>query len=112
MNYPITKVLLVVTTPKENSEEMKKSLFEAGAGHIANYTNCSLTTDCIGSFKGNNNTNPYIGEKNKLEYVKEEKIEVICDIKKVKEVIKKVREIHPYEEPGINIIPLLNEEDL
>lgn len=26
--------------------------------------------------------------------------------------IKKLREAHPYEEPGIDIIPLINEEDL
>ena len=26
--------------------------------------------------------------------------------------LKKLREVHPYEEPGIDIIPLINEEDL
>ena len=29
-----------------------------------------------------------------------------------KRVLKKLREVHPYEEPGIDIIPLINEEDL
>lgn len=29
-----------------------------------------------------------------------------------KKVLKKLREVHPYEEPGIDIIPLINEEDL
>lgn len=54
----------------------------------------------------------HILEKNKIEFVKEEKIETICDINIAKKVIKKLKEAHPYEEPAINIIPLINEEDL
>ena len=50
--------------------------------------------------------------KNKIEFVKEEKIETICDIKIAKKVIQELRKAHPYEEPAINIIPLINEEDL
>ena len=48
----------------------------------------------------------------KIEFVEEDKIEVVCDINTVKSVLKKLREVHPYEEPGIDIIPLINEEDL
>ncbi len=53
--------------------------------------------------------NPYIGEKNKLEFVQEEKLEIRCNINKVKDVISKLREVHPYEEPAIDIIPLIEE---
>lgn len=49
--------------------------------------------------------NPYIGEKDKLEFVQEEKLEVRCSIEKVKEVISKLREVYHYEEPAIDIIP-------
>ena len=42
----------------------------------------------------------------------EDKLEVICDINIVKKVLKKLREVHPYEEPAIDIIPLITEEDL
>ena len=55
------------------------------------------------------NTKTHIGERNKLEYVEEEKLEVICDIEKVKQVITKLREVHPYEEPAIDIVPLIDE---
>ena len=54
--------------------------------------------------------NPYIGEKNKLAFVEEEKLEAVCDIDIAKKVLKKLREVHPYEEPGIDIIPLIDEE--
>ncbi len=58
------------------------------------------------------NANPYIGENNKLEFVEEEKLEARCDINIVKRVLKRLREVHPYEEPAIDIIPLIDEEDL
>ena len=32
-------------------------------------------------------------------------------VDKVKEVISKLREVHPYEEPAIDIIPLIDEKD-
>lgn len=50
-----------------------------------------------------------IGEKNNLEFVEEEKLEVVCDVNIVKNVISKLREVHPYEEPAIDIVPLINE---
>ena len=103
---------IIVTAPAENANEIKKVLGDAGAGVIGNYSHCSISEKIIGTFKGNDNANPYIGEKNKLEIVQEEKIEVQCDISIVKTVLKKLREIHPYEEPAIDIVPLLDENDL
>lgn len=112
MNIEIKKVKITVTSPIENADEIKLTLGKAGAGVIGNYSYCSISQDCIGSFLGNDLTNPYIGEKNKLENFNEIKIEVQCDIKLVKEVLKKLREVHPYEEPAIDIIPLIEENDL
>lgn len=48
-------------------------------------------------------------KKNNLEFVDEEKLEVVCDVKEVKEVILILRKVHPYEEPAIDIIPLIDE---
>lgn len=112
MNIEVKKVKITVTSPVENAEEIKLALGKAGAGVIGNYSYCSISQDCVGSFMGNDLTNPYIGEKNKLENFNEVKIEVQCDIKIAKEVLKKLREIHPYEEPAIDIIPLIDENSL
>ena len=70
-----------------------------------------MSTKCIGTFKPTDEANPYIGKNNKVEYVEEEKLEAVCDINKVKDVITKIRNVHPYEEPAIDIVPLLDEED-
>ena len=112
MNINIKKVKIIVTSPIENDDEVREALGNTGAGVIGNYSHCSISSDCIGTFKGNDESDPYIGTKNKLEMVKEVKIEVQCQIEKVKEVLQKLREVHPYEEPAIDIIPLIDESEL
>ena len=109
MNIEINKVKIIVTIPIENVDEVRNAICEAGAGVIGNYTHCSMSTKCVGTFKPTDEANPYIGEKNNLEFVEEEKLEVVCDVNIVKNVISKLREVHPYEEPAIDIIPLLDE---
>ncbi len=111
MNINIKRVKIITTVPLENVEELRKAICEAGAGVIGNYNYCSMSTKCIGTFEPNENANPYIGKKNKLEYVEEEKLEVVCNVENVKKVIRRLRDVHPYEEPAIDIIPLLEEND-
>lgn len=110
MNINIKRVKIVVTVPVEDTDKVRDSICNAGAGVIGNYSQCSMSTRCVGTFMPNDDANPYLGEKNKLEYANEDKLEVVCDVAKVKEVIKKLREVHPYEEPAIDIIPLIDED--
>lgn len=42
--------------------------------------------------------------------MEEEKLEVVCGINIVKRVLKKIRKFHPYEEPGIDIILLIDKK--
>ena len=111
MNINIKMVKIITTVPLENTDVVRNSICEAGTGVIGNYNYCSMSTKCVGTFEPNADANPYIGENNKLEYVEEEKLEVVCDVENVKKVILKLREVHPYEEPAIDIIPLLEEND-
>lgn len=112
MKFDVKKVKIIVTVPVENSEEVRNAICYEGAGIIGNYTYCTISTKCTGTFKPSDNANPYIGENNKLEFVEEEKLEARCDVNIVKRVLKRLREVHPYEEPAIDVIPLIDEEDL
>ena len=78
---------------------------------IGEYTFCTSSTKSLGTFIPSENANPYIGERNKLEFVEEEKLEFVCDVEKVKNVIEELRKSHPYEEPAIDIIPLIDESE-
>ena len=112
MNIEVNKVKIFVTVPVENTEEIRNAVCKAGAGIIGEYTYCTTCVKSIGTFLPNDKANPYIGEKNKLEFVEEDKLEFICDIKKTKHVISELRKVHPYEEPAIDIVPLIDEESL
>ena len=76
MNMNVKNVKIIVNIPVSNLDEVRNVVCEAGAGIIGNYTNCSMSTKCIGTFKPNDKANPYIGEKEKMEFVEEEKLEV------------------------------------
>lgn len=110
MIFDIKKVKISTTVPKEDAEKVRDAMCEAGAGIVGNYSYCTTSLNSIGTFVPNVNSNPYIGEAGKLESVEETQIETVCLVEKVKTVISKLRLAHPYEEPVINIIPLLDEE--
>ena len=111
MKFDIKRVNIFVTVPIENVEMVRNAVFCAGAGVIGNYTCCTYSVKGVGTFKPNDNANPYIGKINQLEFVEEEKLEFVCNVENVKQVIKKIREVHPYEEPAIDIVPLIDEAD-
>lgn len=112
MNFDIKKVKIEVTVPKENANVLRDAMFEEGAGVIGNYTHCSTSINTIGTFKPNSNARPYIGKNGNFEVIEEEKLQVVCDVKIAKRVIDKLRKVHPYEEPVVDIIPVISEEDL
>ena len=109
MEIDVKKVKIFVTIPTENVEAVRRAVCESGAGVIGNYSYCTYSSDGVGTFKPNNEANPYIGSVNKLEFVREEKLEFICDVAKAKQVLKALKKAHPYEEPAIDIIPLIDE---
>lgn len=78
-----------------------------GAGKFGNYDSCSFSMKGIGRFRGNKQSKPYIGKKGKVEKVPEERVEMLCPRSKVKTVISAIRKNHPYEEPAIEVYPLL-----
>jgi dinuclear metal center YbgI/SA1388 family protein len=84
--------------PGEDSERILKALFEAGAGNIGNYKNCSFMVDGIGSFTPNEHANPHIGKANQVEIVNEKRIEVIFPRYLESAIMKALFKSHPYEE--------------
>ena len=111
MRFEVNKVKIVVMVPCDYLDKVRMTVLDAGAGVIGNYTHCSTSFSGIGTFKPNREANPFIGEANQLETVQEERLEVIVYVSDVKKILSVIREVHPYEEPGIDIIPLLDEND-
>ena len=71
MNINISKVKIVVMVPRNYTDNLRELICKTKAGVIGNYTDCSVSTNVIGTFKPNDKANPTIGKKRKLEKVKE-----------------------------------------
>lgn len=84
-------------------EKVKQSLFKAGAGRIGNYDSCCWQTEGMGQFRPLKNSNPAIGSHNKIEYVREVKIELVCENTLVAQVVQAIKDSHPYEEPAFDV---------
>ncbi len=101
-------VKIVVFVPETHTGIVREAMGKAGAGTIGKYSFCSFSTKGTGRFKPENGANPHIGEVGKLEEVVEERIETVCERKRVKEVIEAIKNVHPYEEVALDIYPLEN----
>ncbi len=101
-------VKIVVFVPETHTDIVREAMGKAGAGKIGNYTHCTFSSKGIGRFKPEEGAHPHIGEIGKFEEVIEERIETICSKEKLEEVIKAIKEVHPYEEIALDVYPLEN----
>jgi hypothetical protein len=108
MNPIATKVKIVVFVPETHTDLVRKAMGDAGAGIIGNYSHCTFSSKGIGRFKPESGANPHIGEVGKYEEVIEERIETVCQREKLEEVIKAIKEVHPYDEVALDVYPLEN----
>jgi hypothetical protein len=95
--------------PEGEFEAVARALFDAGAGQIGEYRECSFRTPGTGTFFGSAATNPAVGEKGRREEVAELRLEVVCPRRRLAEVLAALRTSHPYEEPAFDVIPLAPE---
>jgi dinuclear metal center YbgI/SA1388 family protein len=100
---------LVVFVPEEDAEVLRDALGKAGAGAIGNYSHCSFSGAGQGFFLPGETTHPHIGERGKLEAVKEIRLETIYPQSMEKKVLHAMVKTHPYEEIAYDIYPLENE---
>lgn len=99
---------LVTFCPIASAEEVRKALFGAGAGHIGNYSECSFGTDGVGTFKADDDANPFVGEKGIMHQEREQRIEVVFKTQDERKVLVALLENHPYEEVAYDIYPISN----
>ncbi|WP_411767888.1 Nif3-like dinuclear metal center hexameric protein [Winogradskyella sp. A3E31] len=99
---------LTTFVPKTHAEKLRIVLFEAGGGNIGNYSNCSFNVEGIGTFKGNEDSNPVIGNKGELQEENEIKIGITFQKHLESKLLKTLFENHPYEEVAYEITTLNN----
>ena len=85
------------------------ALFEAGAGHIGDYSECSFKAPGNGSFRAGVGTTPHVGEIDRRHHEDEDKLEVILEKHQQSKILKALFKAHPYEEVAYDLVELENE---
>jgi dinuclear metal center YbgI/SA1388 family protein len=99
---------LVTYTVPENAEKVRNALFDAGAGKIGNYEDCSFNSQGIGTYMGNEDSKPEIGERFEFVEAQEIKIEVTFEKHLQSKILKALFSNHVYEEIAYEIYDLQN----
>ncbi len=109
---PKKNTLLQLTTfvPDSYAAVVRNALFDAGAGHVGNYSNCSFNLNGTGTFEGGDNTTPFVGEKGQVHEESEVRIEVLLQQYKSGKVLEALKNSHPYEEVAYYLYPIENED--
>ena len=97
---------LVVFVPKDSLDAVRDAIGKAGAGWIGNYSDCTFSTEGIGTFKPLEGTNPYIGTQGNLEKVEEYRVETVASERIIDKVVSAMITAHPYEEVAYDVYPL------
>ncbi len=99
---------LVVYVPNGHIDPVLEALYNAGAGNIGRYDECSFRSEGIGTFRAGEGTNPFVGEVGVRRSEVESKVEVILPSWKLEEVLAAMKSAHPYEEVAYDVQMLLN----
>ena len=99
---------LTTYVPANKASILREKLFNVGAGAIGNYNNCSFNVNGIGTFNGNENSNPTIGEKGVTQQEEEIKLTVTFQKHLESKVLQTLFKNHPYEEVAYEISTLEN----
>jgi len=97
---------LVIFVPEENADAVADALSREGAGVIGEYTRCTFRTPGTGTFLGGETTNPYLGERGRLERVKEIRLETIVPDHAARAAAAAATAAHPYEEAALDLYPV------
>lgn len=99
-------VKVVTFVPAEALDRVAAAMFDAGAGHIGDYEQCSYRLKGEGTFFGTESTQPRVGRKGRLERVQEVRLEMVASRDQAHAVVAALRAHHPYEEPPFDLYPL------
>src|SRR5579872_3396631 len=100
---------LVTYVPEEKAEQVRNALFHAGAGNIGNYSECSFNAEGVGTFNGDEDTNPYVGVPGTRHHENEIRIETIYPANIESKLLMALFLAHPYEEVAYDLYNLTNQ---
>lgn len=103
------EVKIEIFIPEEYIVKLRDELNKVDALRVGDYDNVFSITQVMGYWRPLEGSNPFSGKVGEISKGEECKMEIRCKSEYVKGALKVIKEIHPYEEPVINILPIINE---
>ena len=97
-----------VNVPAEFLQGLMDSINEVMEPIYPNYDRVFSYWPVKGTWRPLNGSNPYLGEIGKVEVADEMRLEFAVKEKDLEAVISTMAEHHPYQEPAIDIIPMIS----
>jgi hypothetical protein len=91
---------LCIYVPHTHVEVVKEALFAVGVGRIGLYDRCVWQTEGQGQFRALEGSQPFIGQINQTEVVREVKLELVCEDHLWPQAVQAIKMSHPYQTPA------------
>ena len=101
-----------VHVPPAAAADLKRALFEAGAGAIGDYRECAFSFEGTGEFTPVEGANPTDGAVGAHYTADEIRVEFVARAADRRRIVEKLREAHPYEEPAFDVVQMADTSDL
>lgn len=98
---------LEIFIPDSHFQALRQALWSVDTGHIGRYDRCMSWSQVNSCWRPLDGTTPYNGTVGELCQAQELKVEVCCVAQRLQETLSAIKAAHPYEEPVINILPLV-----
>ncbi|PKG49719.1 Nif3-like dinuclear metal center hexameric protein [Olleya sp. 1-3] len=99
---------LTTYVPVAEAETLRTALFNAGAGQIGNYKNCSFNVNGIGTYNATEKANPVIGVIGENHSEAETQLNITYAKHVEKSVLKVLFETHSYDEVAYEVTTIEN----
>lgn len=100
------RLKLVTFVPQSRLTAVRDAVSAAGAGVIGDYTHCSFSVQGTGTFKPGSGASPYSGSKQRVNQEPELRFETLLPKARAAEVVRALKEAHPYEEVAYDLVVL------
>lgn len=97
---------VAVFVPPDRAGAVLDALAGAGGGRIGAYDRCAFRTAGTGMFRPSPWASPRVGRRGADAEIEETRLESVVAGSLLPQVLRAVREAHPYEEPEIDVTPL------
>jgi hypothetical protein len=101
---------LVWFVPESALDVTRDAVFAAGGGRIGDYERCSWYSPGTGTFLPGEGADPAIGAVGREERVPELRVETVVPADHAAEIVRALRDAHPYEEVAFDLYPLVDLE--